>query len=127
MPLSEHEQRVLRQLEESLLNEDPALDKKVRETTVYSHAGRRVRWGFLGFVLGMVILLTCFAWSAVLGLLGVAVMFGSGVIIERNIRLMGRASIFDLGLTRHARAATEGAQTGTPPWVRFVRRDRPNE
>ncbi|NBV26219.1 MAG: hypothetical protein EBR99_02770 [Actinobacteria bacterium] len=75
----------------------------------------------------MVILLTCFAWSAVLGLLGVAVMFGSGVIIERNIRLMGRASIFDLGLTRQARAATEGAQTGTPPWVRWTRRNQSGE
>jgi len=127
MPLSEHEQRVLQQLEQSLRIDDPAFDKKVSETTVYSHAGRRIRWALLGFIAGMAILIACFASSVFLGLLGVGVMFASGVVIERNLRLMGRASIFDLGLTRQARAATEGAQTGTPPWVRWTRRNQSGE
>ncbi len=45
MPLSEHEQRILAELEESLSKEDPRFAKNVRETNIYSHSGRRVRWG----------------------------------------------------------------------------------
>jgi len=122
MPLSEHEQRVLQQLEQSLKSDDPSFEKKVRETTVYRLAGRRIRWAVLLFISGMAILLACFSWSVPLGMLGVVVMFIAGAVVERNLRLMGRASIFDLGLTRHARAATEGAKTETPPWAKFLRR-----
>jgi len=50
MPLSEHEQKILAELEESLSKQDPRFAKNVRETNVYSHGGRRVRWGILGFV-----------------------------------------------------------------------------
>lgn len=92
MPLSEHEQRILAELEESLSKADPRFAKSVRETTVFTHSGRRVRWGVAGFILGLVILLLTFSSSVVAGLLGVAVMFASAVVIERNARRLGRAS-----------------------------------
>ena len=59
MPLSEHEQRILAELEESLSKQDPRFAKNVRETNVYSHGGRRVRWGVAGFVVGLLILILC--------------------------------------------------------------------
>jgi hypothetical protein len=70
MPLSEHEQRILAEFEESLSKQDPRFAKNVRETNVYSHAGRRVRWGIVGFVVGLLILIfffssrSCWASSA---------------------------------------------------------------
>ena len=39
MPLSEHEQKILAELEESLSKQDPRFAKNVRETNVYSHGG----------------------------------------------------------------------------------------
>jgi len=96
MPLSEHEQRILAELEESLSKQDPRFAKNVRETNVYSHGGRRVRWGIAGFIAGLVILILCFSTSVLLGLVGVALMFISAVVIERNARLMGRASWQDI-------------------------------
>jgi len=74
MPLSEHEQRILAELEESLSKQDPRFAKNVRETNVYSHGGRRVRWGIAGFIAGLVILILCFSTSVLLGLVGVALM-----------------------------------------------------
>jgi len=47
-------------LEESLSKQDPRFAKNVRETNVYSHGGRRVRWGIAGFIAGLVILILCF-------------------------------------------------------------------
>lgn len=96
MPLSEHEQRILAELEESLSKQDPRFVKNVRETNVYSHGGRRVRWGIAGFVAGLLILILCFSHSVLLGLVGVAMMFVSAVVVERNARLLGRASWQDI-------------------------------
>ena len=67
MPLSEHEQRILAELEESLSKQDPRFAKNVRETNVYSHGGRRVRWGIAGFIAGLVILILCFSTLGPLG------------------------------------------------------------
>ena len=92
MPLSEHEQRILAELEESLSNEDPRFAKSVRETTVYTHSGRRVRWGIAGFLAGLTILILTFSSWIVVGLLGVVIMFISAIVIERNARRLGRAS-----------------------------------
>jgi hypothetical protein len=95
MPLSDHEQRILAELEESLSKADPRFAKSVRETTVYSHSGRRVWWGVVGFVAGLTILLTTFSSSVVVGLFGVVIMFVSAMVIERNARRIGRASWHD--------------------------------
>ena len=92
MPLSEHEQRILAELEESLSKQDPRFAKNVRETNIYSHSGRRVRWGVAGFLVGLLVLILCFSHSVLLGLVGVALMFISAVVVERNARLLGRAS-----------------------------------
>lgn len=95
MPLSEHEQRILAELEESLSKQDPRFARNVRETNVYAHSGRRVRWGIAGFVAGLLILILCFSHSVLLGLAGVAVMFLSAIVVERNARLIGRATWHD--------------------------------
>jgi Protein of unknown function (DUF3040) len=102
MPLSDHEQRVLAELEESLTRQDPKLAKNVHATNVYVHAGRRVRQSIAGFILGLVILIVFFSRNIWLGLLGVAVMFLSATLLERNVRLLGKASWRDV--TRRAAA-----------------------
>ena len=96
MPLSEHEQRILAELEQSLTKDDPRFVRNVRETNVYSHSGRRVRWGVAGFIVGLAVLLIFFSSNIWLGLVGVAVMFASLIVIEQNARRLGRASWNDL-------------------------------
>ena len=48
MPLSEHEQRILAELEESLVRQDPEFAERVRSETVYRHAGRYCKWAAVG-------------------------------------------------------------------------------
>ena len=110
MPLSEHEQRVLAELEDSLSKQDPRFAKSVRVTNVYTHGGRRVRWGIAGFIAGLLILILFFSHSIALGLFGVALMFVSAVVVERNARLLGRASWQDL--TRSAQGDDTQANFG---------------
>jgi hypothetical protein len=100
MPLSEHEQKILAELEESLSKQDPRFAKNVRDTNVYSHGSRRVRWGIAGFVAGLVLLLAFFSQNVYAGLLGVAMMFVAAIVIERNARLLGRAGWRDITHSR---------------------------
>ena len=117
MPLSEHEQRILAELEESLSKQDPRFAKNVQQTNVYTHGGRRVRWGIAGFIAGLLILVLFFSESILLGLAGVALMFVSAVVIERNARLLGRASWRDI--TRPAQGDDSHANLG--PRTRSLR------
>jgi len=127
MPLSEHEQRILAELEESLSKQDPRFAKNVRETNVYSHGGRRVRWGILGFIVGLVVLILCFSTNVFLGLVGVALMFVSAVVIERNARLLGRASWQDItrpGQGDDTRANLGPRTSSLRDWLSRQRRTR---
>ena len=129
MPLSEHEQRILAELEESLVREDPRFAERVRSKTVYRHAGRQCKWAALGFLAGLAVLVAFYSQSVVLGLVGVAMMFGSAVVFERNLRRLGRAGWHDLTRSRRSGeqpAGTVQALEGTREWFRshFFRRDR---
>ena len=117
MPLSEHEQKILAELEESLSKQDPRFAKNVRDTNVYSHGTRRVRWGIAGFVVGLAILIAFFSQNIYAGLFGVALMFFSAIVIERNARLMGRAGWRDI---THPHAEGD-APSSLGPRVRSLR------
>ena len=119
MPLSEHEQRILAELEESLSKNDPQFAKNVRETNVYSHSLRQVRWGILGFLLGLVILVVFFSQNIIVGIIGVAMMFASAVVVERNARRIGRASWRDITRPAGADEATGASKklVGLREWV----------
>ena len=58
MPLSEHEQRLLDQIERALYQEDPKFASTVRQTDLRTHMRRRLRRAALVLVLGFAMLLT---------------------------------------------------------------------
>jgi hypothetical protein len=57
VPLSEHEQRMLDQIERALYAEDPKFANTVRQTNPGVHYKRWIVKAVIGFVLGMVLLL----------------------------------------------------------------------
>jgi hypothetical protein len=96
VPLSDHEQRILAELEESLVRQDPQFAERVRSETVYRHAGRYCKWATVGFLAGVAILIGFYPHSVAVGFFGVALMFVSAVVFERNLRRMGKAGWHDL-------------------------------
>jgi hypothetical protein len=103
MPLSEDEQRILREIEANLSVTDPKLVQQVSDTTLYRHSARLIKWSVLGFVGGLVLLLATFTRALALGVLGFLVMLGCLLVIERNLRKIGRAG-FD-SLTENVRGS----------------------
>jgi hypothetical protein len=81
MPLSEHEQKVLSDLEKSLLQHDPRFAKSVGNISLYARRRRRNRLSIAGFVVGFTILVAFFTQSLLLGLLGLGIMFASCLTI----------------------------------------------
>jgi hypothetical protein len=90
VPLSEDEQRILSEIEQHLYASDPQLVREVTTTTIYRHAGRNVKWAVLGFVIGLVFMVLTFTTSIALAFIGFLAMLGSAILVERNVRKMGR-------------------------------------
>ncbi len=116
MPLSEHEQRILHELEQSLYQEDPDFAERVRSETVYRHAGRYCVWSALVFVAALIFMFFTFASNVYLGFAGVIVMFLAGVVFANNARRMGKAGIDDL--SRSIQNHTSTASHDPREWIR---------
>src|SRR5438128_8202930 len=96
MPLSEHEQRILEEIERRLAEEDPRLAQSVAKATVASHALRRIRWGITAFVAGFVLLLF-FVINIWFALGGFLVMLGSALLIYHYLKRVGRDQLRSFG------------------------------
>jgi DUF3040 family protein len=92
MPLSEHEQRILEEIEKRLQEEDPRLANAVSRTSLHGHAARRIRWAALSFVGGFVMLML-FALSVLVAIVGFMVMLVSTLLIYQQLRLMGQEQV----------------------------------
>ena len=89
MPLSEHEQRILEEMERRLAEEDPRLADSIAKATVTTHALSRIRWGLAGFLVGFVLLML-FALSIWVAVAGFVVMLGSALTVYSYLKRMGR-------------------------------------
>lgn len=96
MPLSEDEQRILRQIEEQFYQSDPKFAQHVGSASLYRHALRKVRWAVFGLVIGLVFLVATLQVHFMLSFIGFLAMLGAAFVIERNLRTVGRIGIQDL-------------------------------
>lgn len=90
MALSEHEQKVLSELECSLFTQDPQFGDSLSGKRIHARRRRILRWGAIGFVAGAVCLVTFFTSSIALSLLGLATMFISSVVNLSSVSALRR-------------------------------------
>ncbi len=91
MPLSEHEQRLLDQIERALYQEDPKFASTVRATDLRTHMRRRLRRAGLVLALGFLLLLTGVVISmAVIGIAGFVVMVGALLLAMSSWKRLGQ-------------------------------------
>lgn len=117
MPLSEHEQRLLDQIERALYAEDPKFVSTVRTADLRSVMRRRVRWSVAVFVLGFVLLLAGVS-EPVIGIVGFLVMLGAMGLALSAWKRMGTApaalSAVDGRAERVARTRTKRRSKASP-------------
>ena len=105
MPLSEDEQRILSEIEDHLYESDPALAREVAQTTIYSHAFRRLKLAAVGFLAGTVAMVGLLPVSFLLSFVGVLGMLFSLLWLVENLRVLGRAGLTEM---------TSGSRVGVP-------------
>ena len=110
MPLSDHEQRMLDQIESALYAEDPKFASSVRGGTLRAPSTRRRLQGAALFVLGIAMLVSGVAFKAtmigsfpILSVIGFILMFGGVVFAITGPRVTG---------ARGDRSAPEAAPRG---------------
>jgi Protein of unknown function (DUF3040) len=95
MPLSEHEQKILAEIERRLAEDDPKLVEQVGRSDLYSHLARRIRRAGVAFVAGFIMLLF-FPISVLVSGVGFIVMVLAGAAIYRYVGQLGRDQLRDL-------------------------------
>ncbi|MDL9937396.1 DUF3040 domain-containing protein [Gordonia sp. ABSL1-1] len=86
MPLSEHEQRMLEQIENALYAEDPKFASSVKRRRLGHSSGRRRLQAVAVFVVGLVLLVGGLIIDVTIGgfpivsLIGFIIMFGAGLL-----------------------------------------------
>jgi Protein of unknown function (DUF3040) len=103
MPLSDHEQRILAEIERRLLEEDPKFAQQVG-SSFQAHLARRLKLAAVGFTLGLVVLVVGFVQSVALGVAGFIVML---IAIFEFVRTLRRRAAIN-------RPAAGGGQQAPP-------------
>jgi hypothetical protein len=93
MPLSEDEQRILREIEQQFYESDPSFAQSVSQASLYRHAMNRVKWGVLMLAAGLVFLVATLQVHFAVAFIGFLIMLGAAFVIEKNVRNMGRAGM----------------------------------
>ena len=113
MPLSEHEQRLLEQMERALYAEDPKFASSLRGKDPRSNFRRRVLLAGIGFVVGVVLLMTGLVTQVILvSLVGFLLMLASAFFAVTSYRAVTTAAqlgvVDPTGVRRPPHAASGG-------------------
>ena len=86
MPLSEHEQRILAEIERRLLEEDPKFAHQVG-SSFRAHLGRRLKLAVAGFVVGLIVVISStFFENVAIGVAGFVIMLACVFLFVRTMR-----------------------------------------
>ena len=88
MVLNEEEQKILKEIEENLFKEDPALAQTVESTTLSGYSRTRSLISLIFFILGFVTMFGTYILQPAVAILGFIVMAFSGYLFVTNIKLL---------------------------------------
>ncbi len=120
MPLSEHEQRLLDQIERALYQEDPKFASSVRATDLRTHMRRRLRRAAIVLTLGFLLLLVGLIGfggkpaGTAIGITGFVVMVGALLLAMSSWRRL-QPSPPDLRVAGSPERPQRAARAGKPP------------
>lgn len=119
MPLSEHEQRLLEQMERALYAEDPKFVSSLRGTDLRSHYRRRALASAVGFILGVVLLMTGVVSTVwIVGVFGFVLMLASALFAVTSWRKVSgtgeavRSNVTPIKGGRPGKGRTKGPKRG---------------
>ena len=91
VPLTDDAQRILHQLAQEFYDSNPECAREVSETTLYRQALRGIKWAVIVGVAGIIGVIATLQIHFGLAFVAFLAMFVCAVVIERNLRKMGKA------------------------------------
>jgi len=123
VPLSEHEQRLLDQIERQLYADDPKFASAVRSHDVRSHLTRRVKRFAALLVVGLVALVAgAVIRNVFVGVAGFLVMLAAGIVIARSLQRLSRGETLPRVKEKKKRGGGDGLSFRERAEERFRRR-----
>jgi hypothetical protein len=116
VPLSEHEQRILQEMEQTLRENDRDFVARVDHHSHRLDAAKGARWAIVGFVAGCTLMMVTFRFSVALASVGFFVMLISTLVGAQHIRQAGQSA-------QQSRKRMR-PHTGTGDWSEMRRRMR---
>jgi len=93
MPLSEEEQRIIKEMERHLLHEDRDFVSRVQSETIYKHLGRKLLLGVIGVIIGLIWLIYFLQVSVAAAFVGFIIMIAFALWMESNLRKLSKVSV----------------------------------
>lgn len=124
MPLSEHEQQLLEQMEQALYAEDPKFASQMQGAGARAAARRRMAIGVVGVLAGLALVLVAIRTTTWLGALGFALMVAA-VAYALTPPRRGKARLGAVqsdGTVRRALGNPGGKRTKSPKGGSFMQR-----
>jgi hypothetical protein len=87
MPLDDHEQKILAEIERQFYEEDPELARAVRDISRPSRVG--IRLAVLGVIAGLAVVIGFFTTRTLVAILGFALLVVSATALVTGIRSRG--------------------------------------
>lgn len=95
MALSDDEQRILREIEDQLKS-DEKFASAVSSSGLYKHSARQVKWLAVGMLVSLIAIVASLQIHYLLAFVAFVAMLTCALMIERQLRLIGRAGVQDL-------------------------------
>lgn len=117
MPLSEHEQRILEEIEKNLYQEDPNFAREVRKRAPRMDEVRRVKLGILIFICGFALLIAFFVSTSVfVGVAAFGAMVGGIVLVAGSMKSLAA------GRREGSRSGRDWLEAFLQQWERKLRK-----
>ena len=114
VPLSDDENRILREIE-AQLEQDERFATRVSPKGLYRHSALTIRRAAVGMLLCLVGLVAGLQVHYLAAFLGFVGMLACGLVIERQVRLIGRAGMQDLAQQVRIPRASQGPGRSSRP------------
>ncbi len=112
MPLSEEEQRILRQIEEQL-QADPAFALKVSQRSHHGVSRSRLTWSIVALVVALAVVIASLQITAWLSFAAFVAMVVAGAFLERELSARGRDQLSRIPDELRRRAGRSSGHTDT--------------
>lgn len=104
--MSDKEQQILREIEDQLKT-DEKFAQAVSSSGLYRHSARTVRWAALGMFVSLIGVVVGLQIHFLVAFAAFVSMLGCALVIESQVRLIGRAGVQDFAQSvRRPRATT---------------------